>query len=153
MATQWTAGLVDGTPLPAATLNTIGAAWETWTPVLKQGTTTFGLTIHLARYARVQKIVVATVGISVASGTGQLGIGLTLSLPVNAQATANSAFGSAWVYDNSAATAYAAIINGGVATECSFFGDWSGGGTFGGTPNIQFTTNDQIRAYFVYEAA
>ena len=32
MATQWTAGTTAGQILTAATLNTIGAAWETWTP-------------------------------------------------------------------------------------------------------------------------
>lgn len=32
MATQWTAGTTSGQVLTAATLNTIGAAWETWTP-------------------------------------------------------------------------------------------------------------------------
>ena len=31
MATQWTAGTTSGQVLTAATLNTIGAVWETWT--------------------------------------------------------------------------------------------------------------------------
>jgi hypothetical protein len=32
MATQWTAGTTSGQVLTAATLNTIGAVWETYTP-------------------------------------------------------------------------------------------------------------------------
>jgi hypothetical protein len=32
MATQWTAGTTSGQVLTAATLNTIGAVWETFTP-------------------------------------------------------------------------------------------------------------------------
>jgi len=39
MATQWTAGTTSGQVLTAATLNTIGAVWETWTPALTASTT------------------------------------------------------------------------------------------------------------------
>lgn len=39
MATQWTAGLTSGATLSANTLNTIGAAWETYTPVITASVT------------------------------------------------------------------------------------------------------------------
>jgi len=39
MATQYTAGLTAGQVLTAATMNQIGAAWETWTPALTASNT------------------------------------------------------------------------------------------------------------------
>lgn len=58
MATQWTAGLSDNTPLPAATLNRIGAAWETWTPNFRPETGAWTTaTTTFARYGRIQKLV------------------------------------------------------------------------------------------------
>lgn len=57
MATQWTAGIVDNTALPAATLNTIGAVWQTWTPTYSASAGTFTtITTVTARYSLVQKI-------------------------------------------------------------------------------------------------
>ena len=152
MATQYTAGIVPGQKWTAAIANQIGAAWETWTPVVKQGTTTFGVTVNSAKYCRIQKLVIANAGITIASGTGQAAQPVTMSYPINHLWVGFQVTGSAWIYDNSAATAYAAIANGNAADAASFFGDWSGGTTWGNTPNIQFTTGDQIRAYFVYEA-
>jgi len=57
MATQYTAGLSAGQVLTAATMNSIGAAWETYTPTVKAGATTLTGTVIYARYARIQKTV------------------------------------------------------------------------------------------------
>ena len=58
MATQYNGGLVSGQVLTAATMNSIGAVWETYTPTVtaSSGTITTG-SLTLARYARVQKLV------------------------------------------------------------------------------------------------
>ncbi len=153
MATQYTAGIVPGQKWTAAIANQIGAVWETWTPVVRQGTTTFGVTVNTARYARIQKVVVATMAVTIASGTGQVGIPLNMSLPIPSNNPTWGTYGSAWILDVSTSTPYAAILNVTSSTEASFFGDWSTTGTWGGSPNIQMATSDQIRAYLVYEAA
>lgn len=73
MATQWTAGLSALTPLPAATLNTIGAAWESWTPQLWSGTGQATTSTATGVYARINKIAIVHVYLN-ASGSGGAGI-------------------------------------------------------------------------------
>lgn len=154
MATQYTAGLAQGQVLTADIMNQIGAAWETWTPTVTQGTTTFGLSVvgGSARYTRIQKLVVAKAYIAITSGTGQASAPLRINLPI-ANNGVDGAFGNAWIYDASAATAYHAICLWVSSTTVSFAGDWSGGGTFGQIPAIQFATNDYINVLMTYEAA
>lgn len=154
MATQYTAGLTSGQVLTAATMNSIGAAWETWTPTVTQGTTTFGISVvsGSARYTRIQKLVIAKAYIQITSGTGQLSTPLRISLPINNNGI-DGAFGNAWIYDSSIATAYHAIALWWNTSSVAFAGDWSGGGTFGTNPATQATTNDYINALMIYEAA
>ena len=57
MATQYTAGLTTGQVLTAATMNSIGAAWESWTPTYSSdGGTVTTTTLVFAKYARINKI-------------------------------------------------------------------------------------------------
>lgn len=153
MATQYTAGITQGQVWSADIANQIGAAWETWTPTVTQGTTTFGTTIFYARYARIQKIVVAVYGLQIASGTGQVGTSLGVSVPITAASSQNQAWGSAWIYDASANTSYGSVATAASTTAATFAGDWSAGTGWGASPSIQFTTSDQIRGFFIYEAA
>jgi hypothetical protein len=87
MATQYTGGLVTGQVLTAATMNSIGAAWEVWTPTVTAGTgtiTTVGTVT--CRYAQIQKVVFCKYDVSITTnGTGATYINLTL--PVSAIAT------------------------------------------------------------------
>lgn len=80
MATQWTAGLTSGSILPAATLNTIGAAWVSYTPVIKGGATTVTATILYARYAQINKNIFVEVAATVTSAGALNGI-VSISLP------------------------------------------------------------------------
>ena len=84
MATQYTAGLTTGQVLTAATMNSIGAAWETWTPAFRStGGTITSLTVNYARYARIQKTVFARIDVlitTIGTGTGVL----RFDLPVTA---------------------------------------------------------------------
>ena len=58
MATQYTGGLSTGQVLTAATMNSIGAAWETWTPTVTASSGSFTtVTVNLARYGRIGKLV------------------------------------------------------------------------------------------------
>jgi hypothetical protein len=82
MATQYTAGLTAGQVLTAATMNSIGAEWETWTPTITAGSGTFTTTvINNARFTRIQKLVILNLDLTITTvGTG--GNGVIFTLPV-----------------------------------------------------------------------
>ena len=82
MATQWTAGLSALTPLPAATLNRIGAVWETWTPTVTSnaGTITTS-TVNTARYCQLQKTIIGLVDITINNAGTAAGNQLQFTLP------------------------------------------------------------------------
>jgi hypothetical protein len=86
MATQYTAGLTTGQVLTAATMNSIGAAWESYTPVIKGGATTVTATIAYAKYAQINKIVFVRVEATVTSAGAANGI-ISVSLPLNPTGT------------------------------------------------------------------
>lgn len=136
-----------------AALSGIGGAWTSWTPTVVQGTTTFTLTVNYAKYTQIQKLVVAVFGLTISSGTGQSGSILTISVPVTAASSATQGWGSTWLYDSSANTAYGAATICNNTTTANFQGDWSAGGAFGSSPVIQFATSDQMRGMMIYEAA
>ena len=72
MATQFTGGLTVGELLTAAEMNSIGAAWETWTPNFRpeSGAWTTSTTTA-ARYGRIGKLLYGQAGITInAVGTG-----------------------------------------------------------------------------------
>ena len=84
MATQYTAGLTTGQVLTAATMNSIGAAWETWTPTITASAGAFTTTtVNLARYARINKIVILNLSVTlnnIGTATGTM----RFSLPITA---------------------------------------------------------------------
>lgn len=81
MATQYTAGLTTGQVLTAATMNSIGAAWESYTPTWTNITVGNGTVV--AKYSQVNKLVtvqfIFTLGST--SSIGGAG-GCRMSLPV-----------------------------------------------------------------------
>lgn len=84
MATQYTAGLSVGQVLPAGTMNSIGAAWETWTPTITASSGTFTTTtVNAARYGRIQKIIFGLLDVSVTS-IGTASGTMRFTLPVTA---------------------------------------------------------------------
>ena len=95
MATQYTAGLTTGQVLTAATMNSIGAAWESYTPTFVN--ITVGNGVLVARYSQINKnISVAfklTCGSTTVIGAGG---GITMSLPV-AAASAQYAFSASLI--------------------------------------------------------
>ena len=156
MATQYTAGLIDGTALPAATLNSIGAPWETYTPtwtttgtqpVLGNGTLT-------GRYCRINKLVVAQIffayGSTSTGGTGSF----LFSLPLT-NTTALDAFfpiGYGYMLDNSAATCYVVAVD--RRNTANKVGPRYAGGGFGDVTQTQpftFAVNDNIYIECTYE--
>ena len=107
MAVQWTAGTTSGQVLTAATLNTIGAAWETWTPTVTAQTGSFTtVTVSLARYGRINKLVYAEIDFTITSiGTGA-GIPL-FTIPITSAVTATMALGQ---YRETAVTGLTGVI-------------------------------------------
>ena len=103
MATQYTAGLTTGEVLTAATMNSIGAAWETYTPTFVNITVGNGTVV--ARYSQVNKLVTVQMKFTLGSTSTIGGAGgCTMSLPktsVSAQYdAAASLIGIGGMYDN-----------------------------------------------------
>lgn len=151
MATQWTAGLTDNTVLPASTLNTIGAAWETWTPTVTQNNAVAVTETVPSRYARIQKIVFAYVYLT-ATGTGTAGSSVRVSLPLTARQSL-IIVGQGFIFDSSASFLYAVTAYAPTTTAVEFYWTQASGSSWGGAPNVALAANDQIRIQFMYEAA
>ncbi len=109
MATQYTGGQTSGQVLTAATMNSIGAAYETWTPALTASTTnpTLGTgSGQSGRYGRVNKSVYGQGQVSFGTSGVNPGSGFYyISIPVTAQAS-GVLCGTWQAYDSSAAAVY-----------------------------------------------
>lgn len=150
MATQYTAGITQGQVWTADIANQIGAAWETWSPQVTQNVGVAG-TVSLARYTRIQKLVIATFAISFTGG-GTAGTAVVITLPITANSTVNDQ-GSGFIYDTSAATMYSGTFVHNTTTSAVFVGDWAGNGLWGNVPNIALANGDLWRGTMIYEAA
>jgi len=155
MATQWTAGTTSGQVLTAATLNTIGAAWETWTPVWTASTTNpvIGNGTITGSYARINKTVIGQMSIIVGSTT-TFGTGTyRISLPFGTMVATNGAVGYATLLDASAGyVAYTGLAT--QATTSLFeFRIGNAQGQFSSTVPVTLANSDQFRFAFIYEAA
>lgn len=151
MATQYNGGQVSGTILTAATMNSIGAAWETWTPAVTQsGAVT--ATVTLGRYTRIQKLVIAVAKLAI-TGTGTANNAVKVSLPITARDT-GQLVGSGWIYDSSATNTYFVMSEADTTTTIRFYIDGAASTAFFGIdPNIAITNGDQMMLTFMYEAA
>ena len=69
-----------GQVLTAAQLNGIGEAWTSYTPVIKQGTTTITATLNYAKYQRINKFVVVQV-LATATSAGTAPGNISISQP------------------------------------------------------------------------
>ena len=109
MATQYTAGLSAGQVLTAATMNTIGAAWEAWTPTLTAFTTnpTLGTgSSQTGRYGRVNKSVYGQGQVTFGTAGVAAGNGIYyISIPVTAQGS-GVLCGTWQAFDSSASSVY-----------------------------------------------
>jgi hypothetical protein len=154
MATQWTAGTVPGQILTAATLNTIGAVWETYIPTWTASVTnpSVGAGFIEGRYCRLQTLVIATgyiiPGVGWSAGSGNYRV----ALPVTARSM-NSSIGYATLLDASAG--YIGYF--GIATQQSTtnaeFRIGNGANVWSPTVPIPLAQSDQMRFTLIYEAA
>lgn len=151
MATQWTAGTTPGQVLTAATLNTIGAAWETYTPTVKGGATTLTGTVLYARYARLNKTVWVQVAFQ-SSGAGAANGIISVSYPsgLTPSNTDVRTIGTFHILDSGTAW----YIGSASATN-PIQGLAYGGGNYMGTatPAMTIAANDVISVAVCYEVA
>jgi hypothetical protein len=106
MATQYTAGLTQGQKLTADIMNQIGAAWETWTPTVTSSSGSItSYTIGLAKYTRIQKLVIAHISITVTNAGTAAGTYLDFTLPLT------SAVGSGYIGGGREGTATGNTLN------------------------------------------
>lgn len=154
MATQYTAGLSSGQVLTAATMNSIGAAWESWTPVLTNATVGNGTIV--GAYTRINKLVVARWVFTLGS-TSSVSNYIAATLPVTA---ASGVFSGNVIYqDASPGASYPGYIDPSSGTTLIVIGSLNAAGTFvvgsGLSPTVPFTwtTNDKIIVQITYEAA
>jgi len=155
MATQYTAGLSAGQVLTAATMNSIGAAWESYTPAWTASTTnpTLNNGAISGKYTQIQKLVIAT-GFLIPGSTTLFGAGTyRISLPLAAPA-AGGLRGYATLLDASAGyVGYHGTAFGQTTTTVEFrLGNALG--LFSPTvPVNPFANADQLQFTFIYEAA
>ena len=154
MATQYTAGIVQGQKWTAAIANQIGAAWESYTPTWKGGATTITATVTYAKYAQINKMVIVQMTL-VATGAGAANGIWTCTYPSGLAPANNSGYrpigtinfqdagtafysGNAVVYD---ATTFAGLAYGGA----NYMG--------AGTPALTIASGDRFEAQLIYEVA
>ena len=157
MATQYTAGLSVGQVLTAATMNSIGAVSETFTPTWTSSGTApaIGNGTLSGRYFRIQQIVIAEYlmlpGSTTTFGTGQY----YWSLPITARTPLFQAgtAGYGRVYDQSAGATYICntLFLSSNTSRISLI--WNGGGVVGQTAPFTWANGDEASFYAVYEAA
>jgi len=162
MATQYTAGLSSGQVLTAATMNSIGAAWETWTPALTATSVNPSLgtgSTATGKYCRINKLIVATFllrfGTGPSAGTGNY----LVSLPVTAAGTQSyyqNELGQILIRDDSTQAQYQ--TTGYLVSTSTFNPVYSA--TYGGAlVNVgaaapwTWAANDSISGLIIYEAA
>lgn len=145
MATQWTAGTTSGQVLTAATLNTIGAAWETYTPtVASQSGTITSFTARSGKYTRINKLVIVLFDFQInVNGTG--GTYITVSKPITGT--------TPWAGTGQIGNCIEINISGNVAVvrEASTTSVLLLG--FGASPGYIGANGARITGYFTYEAA
>jgi len=154
MATQYTAGLSAGEVLTAATMNSIGAVWEAYTPAWTGSTTnpSVGSGFIEGRYCRLQTLIIVS-GLVIPGAGWQAGSGTyRVSLPVNALST-NAPIGYATLLDASAG--YAAYFGPAIRQSATTaeFRIGNGAGLWSPSVPITLAQSDQMRFTLIYEAA
>jgi hypothetical protein len=152
MATQWNAGTSAGQVLTAAKLNTIGAAWETYTPAPYQGGFISSFVTNYSKYALFQKTCIVQQKITFTGSTGAVaGNPILLNLPF-AALTILSTTGSYYYLDSGTANYVGAVVGNVISTN--YVGLMlSGQALIGQTPNIIVQNNDSVQFTISYEIA
>lgn len=158
MATQYTAGLTTGQVLTAATMNSIGAAWESFTPSWSSSGTqpAIGNGSLTGKYCQIQKLVVAQIRLQIGSTT-TIGSGTyRFNYPVTAtNVFSYAALGTCAMWDNSVSQNFVATVvtNGSSTTNFQMAVTGAGGTDVAATVPFTWAANDRLSVEIVYEAA
>ncbi len=156
MATQWTAGTTSGQVLTAATLNTIGAAFETWTPALTASTTnpTLGTgSTATGRYGRINKFIYGVGSVQFGTAGVNPGSGVYyFSIPVTAQAS-GVVCGTWQAFDSSASAVYVGHLVMDTTSRMVMYYSNPSSVITNAAPWPAAAASDFIRVNFNYEAA
>lgn len=156
MATQYTAGLTAGQILTAATMNSIGAAWETYTPTWTS--ITLGNATQDFRYCRINKLVVVQGQLTFGSTTVMTAATPTFTFPFTASRASVLKVGDANLYDASADVGYLGVVLS-ISTTAGYLYCYNSSVNYLTTAAIQPTVpytwavSDRIAVNVVYEAA
>lgn len=151
MATQYTAGLTTGQVLTAATMNSIGAAWETFNAAFTQ-TNALTRTQNYSKYAKIQRIVHWS-GLWQFTNAGTAGGLISTTLPFGSPYGGTFAvFGSALFYDTSANRTYVLTAGSTSGTNLLFWYD-NQLNFFGGAPAVTVANGDWLSFTITYEAS
>lgn len=141
MATQYTAGLTSGQVLTAATMNSIGAAWETYSPTVTSQTGSLTTVATSARWARVQRIILVRFSIAITNkGTGAGALFMTT--PVTAEGSFNTCTGSFSEWTSTGFTGTVNLLNNEANKFIMLKYDWT-------SPIV----NGTMAGFAMYEAA
>ena len=154
--TVLTADSTTATGLKWATSSSWAGTYTAYTPVVNQGTTTFGINDGAA-YTENGKFVHVIVYFNVSSGTGEANRAIEITLPVAAAANYTSA-GAARLNDASASRLYYGenSMSGSTTKFCLVSGANQIDGRWGRTDSqfaIQMASGDEVWASFVYRKA
>jgi len=146
MATQYTAGLSAGQVLTAATMNQIGAAWETYTPtVTPQSGTITTLGARFGKYSRINKLVVVMFDVTITTnGTG--GTWLNIGKPITSVGSLGGNTGLVGMAYETAVTGWLGAIRDSSTTAVLVLGT-------GGSPGYIGGNGHRVTGFFTYEAA
>lgn len=135
-------------------MNSIGAAWESYTPTLKGGATTITTTINYCKYARINKNVIIQMDLTCTTAGAANGT-WTCTYP-SGLAPANSSgwrpYGTINFYDNPTAF-YVGVV---VPYDATTFAAIAYGGTnYMGTnsPALTIANTDRFMVQLMYEVA
>ena len=151
MATQYTAGLATGQVLTAATMNSIGAAWETFNPTITQGVT-LTKTVISSKYSQINKTIVFQ-GYYQFTSAGTAGQRVSVALPfTNVGGGTFSVGGSAMFYRASINRTYLLVAAFNTGNTIQFFYD-NVLDFFGAAPAVTVANSDYLAFTITYEAA
>jgi hypothetical protein len=155
MATQYTAGLSSGQVLTAATMNSIGAASETYTPAWTStgAAPAIGNGTLTGMYFRINKLIIARATWT-AGGTTNFGGGnYRISLPITSNG-ANFLTGYAQYTDASTFNTYNMTCQPITTTTVQMVANVLGlNGVWGQATPIAMASGDVCQMTFIYEAA
>ena len=131
--------------------------WTTFTPTLKQGSTTFTVAANSGKWMKIGNLVHVIISTNISSGTGTSNSAITFVTPVEASAFTSGypTGGAAAIYDASANLNYPSLLCMNSSTDLTFWGTttntaFKNMGETGSPLAAQLTSSDNVSLNIVY---